>query len=294
MRHLIFQTYLLLCFQQAVCLAPSNFFEYDKGIDRAVTVVQRYAIDSVTTVEKIVVNGYDSKVPFYLFHNSNIDDSKYVMLLNGLGDSKEDWVYPSEPYLEWSRNTRSIKDSLLSLGFSIIIPDIKFHGERSYELNFRSPASLPPIISRYEDDSKLFEILISSTVKDLRIIMDYIQDRENGQTQAFGVIGYSLGGNLAILLSVSDSRISSVVGCVAPINLPKNGLEVFDGSEEVIQGQWNITPMQYVESQKSSIILLMGKTDPYTSLEDLNSFYEGIPMKDKELKLFDSGHILYC
>ena len=91
-------------------------------------------IDSVTIFEKVVLDGFDSKIPFYHYMNKRNEEKKYVFLLHGLGDDKEDWVYPSEPYLDWSRNITSIKDSLLTLGYSLIIPDAKFHGERSYEL----------------------------------------------------------------------------------------------------------------------------------------------------------------
>lgn len=274
------------------CQTDTNLFEYDRNKERSANIVQSQVIDSVTTFEKVVLDGFDSEIPFYHYINKRTDKGNYVILLHGLGDSKKDWVYPSEPYLEWSRNTRSIKDSLVSLGYNLIIPDAKFHGERSYELGFRAPESLPPVISKNEKDSKSFELLITSTVKDLRIIMDYIQNRENSLVKSFSVIGYSLGGNLAILLSVFDDRISSVVGCVPPINLPARGLEMFDWSEGVIQGQLDITPMKYAKSQNTPIILLMGKKDFFTTEKEVSDFFEEIPTTEKKLKYFESGHIL--
>ncbi|MBT8182791.1 MAG: alpha/beta hydrolase [Eudoraea sp.] len=292
MRYLITSILILFSFNVIVGQTKTNLFEYNKETEKVAVVVRKQKIDSVTIFEKIVIEGYDSKVPFYSYTNLRKEKPPFVILLHGLGDTKDDWVYPSEPYLEWSRNITSIKDSLLTLGYSIIIPDAKFHGERSYELGFRPPESLPPVISRNEKDSKLFETLMTSTVKDMKIIMDYIQSRSTDPDQSFSVIGYSMGGSLAILLSIFDDRISSVVGCVPPINLPARGLEAFNWSEEVLQGQLDITPMKYAELQKSPIMLLMGRNDFYTTEEEVSNFFENIPIKEKELKYFDSGHIL--
>lgn len=282
----------LFCFTDAFCQTETKLFEYNNSKDRSADIVQSQEIDSVTIFQKVVLDGFDSKIPFYHYINKRNKNGNYVILLHGLGDSKEDWVYPSEPYLEWSRNTRAIKDSLVSLGYNLIIPDAKFHGERSYELGFRAPESLPPVISKNQKDSKSFELLVSSTVKDLRIIMDYLQNRENNLAKSFGVIGYSLGGNLAILLSVFDERISAVVGCVPPINLPARGLEMFDWPDDVINGQINITPMTHASSLFTPTLMLMGKKDFFSLEQEVSEFYNKVSNEEKELKYFDSGHIL--
>ncbi|MCA0153508.1 alpha/beta hydrolase family protein [Winogradskyella vincentii] len=269
-----------------------NLFDYDKEKEKLAVVVQSRNLDSVTIFEKVVLDGFDSKIPFYHYINKRKSKVNYAILLHGLGDSKESWVYPSEPYLEWSQNLTSIKDSLLTLGYSLIIPDAKFHGERNYELDFRPPESLPPILSRNEKDTKLFEILMTSTAKDLRIIMDYVQQFNKVKNQSFGVIGYSMGGNIAILLSNHDERVESVVACVPPINLPGKGIETFDWPDDLVQGQLDITPMKYAINQNTPILLLMGKRDYFTPVEDAERFYNNISINEKELKFFDSGHIL--
>jgi predicted esterase len=285
----LFFTLISLC--QSFCQIETNLFKYNKT-EKSGIVIQRQELDSVTVFEKVVLDGFDSKIPFYHYINKRNKENRYVFLLHGLGDTKDDWVYPSEPYLDWSRNTTSIKDSLITLGYNLLIPDAKYHGERSYELNFRSPQSLPPIISKNENDCILFENLMTSTVKDLRIIMDYIENSNLKNDQSFSVIGYSMGANIAIILSVVDERISSVVACVPPINHPAKEIESFDWSEKVIQGQIDITPIKYAKLQSSPIILLMGKKDYFYTEKEVTSFFENISTKDKELKYFDSGHIL--
>ncbi|NNL15157.1 MAG: hypothetical protein HKO81_00775 [Flavobacteriaceae bacterium] len=292
MRYYITLLIILFSLNQTFCQTKTNLYEYNNKTEKTAVVVQRQNIDSVTVFEKVILEGFDSKIPFYHYTNSRKKHPKYLILLHGLGDSKKDWVFPSEPYLEWGRNLTSMKDSLLTLGYSLVIPDAKYHGERSYELGFRPPESLPPVISRNEKDSQLLETLMTSTVKDLRIIMDYIQQSNNIEEQTFGTIGYSMGGSLAILLSVFDDRISSVVACVPPLNLPARGLEQFNWSEDVLQGQLDITPMKYAPLQTSPILLLMGKNDFFTTENEVSDFLENITIEEKELKYFDSGHIL--
>ena len=283
---------IFFLFTVQICAAQtSNLYDYNSSKERNAEVVLAMQLDSLTTMEKVVLDGFDSKIPFYHYVNKQKENAPYVFLLHGLGDSKECWVNPSEPYLDWSRNTTAIKNELLSLGYNILIPDAKFHGERSYELGFRSPQSLPPAISKNEKDSHLFESLMTSSIKDFRIIMDYIENR-NSSDQIFNAVGYSMGSNIAILLSIFDGRINSVVACVPPINLPARGIETLNLSENTVKGQFEITPMTFAENQKAPILLLMGEKDWFASKEEVNGFMEQVATSDKELKFFDAGHIL--
>ncbi len=291
MRKLVI-TLLLFTISFVHSQTPTKLFTYNKEDNKEAIIVSQQKIDEHTQMEKVVLEGFDSKIPFYHFKNSRKEIPGYIILLHGLGDKKDMWVYPSEPWLDWSRNTTAIKDSLLALGYNVLIPDVKFHGERSYELGFKPPETLPPVISRNEKDSKLFEVMLSTTVKDVRIMMDYIQERNDMPNQSFGVIGYSLGGNLALLLGAIDDRVSSVVACVAPLNLPAKGLEMFDWPQEVLQGQVAVTPMTYAQLVKSPTMLLMGNKDFYYTDQEVADFYKGIPTSEKELKYFDSGHVL--
>jgi len=290
MKSLYLAVVFLLSSQFVLCQTPTDLYEYNGSKERMASVVQVQKIDSVTTFEKIVLEGFDSKIPFYHYRNERKENAPNIFLLHGLGDSKDCWVHPSEPYLDWSKNTTAIKDSLISLGYNILIPDAKFHGERSYELDFRLPQTLPPPLSKKEEDTKLFETLMTSTVKDLRIILDYIENR-NG-TKNFGAVGYSMGGNLAILLSIFDTRISSVVACVPPLNLPARDLATLDSSEKILQGQRDITPMTFASQLHTPILLLMGSKDFYATKEEVTTFFERVASEDKAYKFFESGHIL--
>ena len=83
---------LFISLTHAFCQTDTKWFEYDDSKERSVNIVQSQVIDSFTTFEKVVLEGFDSKIPFYHYINKRNDKGSYVLLLHGLGDSKEDWV----------------------------------------------------------------------------------------------------------------------------------------------------------------------------------------------------------
>lgn len=292
MKYLLSFLLFFICNSQVTSQVTTDLFNYIKKPNNSTSIVQNKQIDSVTDFEKIVLDGFDSKIPFYHFINKRNKTKNYIILLHGLDGSKKDWMHPSKPYLEWSENLKSIKDSLISLGYSLIIPDAKYHGERSYELDFRPAEKLPPMLSKNEKDSKHFEVLMNTTIKDIRMIMDYLGFRFKIPNLKFGIIGYSMGGAIAILLNATDNRITSIVACVPPLNHPEKEIMGFNWSKEIKNGLSNITPSNYSVFQKSPIMLLMGKKDFFYTEKEVSTFIKEIPKTKKELKYFDSGHVL--
>lgn len=85
-------------------------FDYEIKQDYSDVVVSSRDVDSTITFEKIVIEGYDSQFPFYHYCNRRNGSGQSEILLHGLGGSKEDWVYPSRPYFQWTKNLTAIKD----------------------------------------------------------------------------------------------------------------------------------------------------------------------------------------
>lgn len=276
----------------AIAQYAIDLYDYEEWQEQTVRVVSSSYVDSSITLEKIVMDGFGSNVPFYYFSNQKNSTDRYVILLHGLGSSKEDWVYPSMPYFQWTKNLTEIKDSLLVLGYNIVIPDAKYHGERSYELNFRDPGSLPPIFSKSQDDADLFYDLYISTIKEVRFIMDYFENRNKESELRFNLIGYSMGGALSLILNTVDERINSVVACVPPLARPFSELQELQWSGEIAEKMKVISPLYVAADQKSPIAMLMGRTDSFISVNEAREFYEQIQINDKNLKFYESGHEL--
>lgn len=238
--------------------------------------------DNGNTFEKIVIDGFDSKIPFYTIKPKDNKVEKYVILLHGITGSKDNWTNPttslSEKYVK-------LKDSLLTLGYSVIIPDAKYHGERSYQGNFASPLTF--FLS--QDVQKIYN-LYTSSVKDIRILMDYIESKSTSTTRTFDVIGYSMGGQMTIFLNSVESRLNRVVICVAPLDF-KTGVRLGMSEENTRKVEF-MSPKNFATRQKSPVTLLMGTKDGWYSKEEAQDFFNKITIKDKSLKFYESGHYL--
>tara|TARA_R110002049_G_scaffold85844_1_gene218254 strand:+ start:6269 stop:6838 length:570 start_codon:yes stop_codon:yes gene_type:complete len=151
---------------------------YFPKIEYNAKIVASYTDANNNAFEKIVIDRFDSKVPFYHIKSKDKNENKFIILLHGLTASKDDWVNPTGSFAK-------LKDSLLTLGYTVLIPDAKYHGERSYQGNFASPLTF----FSSQDVQKIYN-LYTSSVKDIQIIMDYIESKSTSKTQIFDVIGY--------------------------------------------------------------------------------------------------------
>ena len=246
-------------------------------------IVESNTADNGNTFEKIVIDGFDSKIPFYRIKPKERKEGNYVILLHGITGNKDNWVNPTTSLTE---KYVKLKDSLLTLGYSIIIPDAKYHGERSYEANFASPLTFFS-----SQDSQKAHNMFSTTVKDIRIIMDYIQSNSDNSSTTFNVIGYSMGGVVTILLNSVDDRLNRVVVCVAPLD-GQNASKRIGMNEDNAKNMESISPKNYAILQKAPITLLMGTKDGWYTKEEAQDFFDKITLKDKSLKFYESGHYL--
>ena len=248
-------------------------------------VVQNDTSKTGTIFQKIVIDGYDSRFPFYYIQPENNLDNRCVILLHGASSNKDFWVYARNS--ESNKFTR-LKDSLLSLGIALIIPDMKYSGERSYEIDFASSGSL--IASKqFQKYSDLF----TTTVKDVRIIMDYIESRSSLTSLSFNIIGWSLGSLPTILLNSVDERLQSVVVCVPGLILVKMS-QWFDlkGTEAGNKLDSVLDLFRYAKIQKSPVCLLMANADQYYTEQEARDFNDQITVEGKVIKIYDSGHQL--
>ena len=255
-------------------------------------VVKSGKIDSVTRFEKTVIDAFDSKVPFYHIINERQSENKYAILLHGLGGNKMYWIYPSEPWLQYTRNLTAVKDSLIRLGFSLIILDAKYHGERSYELNFGDASYLPPGRSQNVKDAYTFYDMLVSTAKEVRLLMDYAEAFHKDEAVVFYLVGYSMGGGISLLLNAVDERINGVVACVPPMGLPYSDLKDGDWPDDLTEKMKSVSPLYAAARQKSPIALFMGKKDFFIPVAEAEEFYKIVTIADKQIRFYDAGHEL--
>jgi len=282
---------LLLIFG-LIFVSATSFAQYKTGhlnyypkAEYKAKVAASNTLENGTTFEKIVIDGFDTRVPFYLIKPEINNTNKFVILLHGITGSKENWVNPTSSL---STKYVKLKDSLVSIGYNIIIPDAKYHGERSYEADFASPISFFST-----QDVQKIQNLWATSVKDIRVIMDYMQSLPNGELLTFNIVGYSMGGLMAIYLNSVDDRLNRVVACVAPLGSTiKAGMSLGLKEENAKKVEELFSSDIYAPMQKAPITLLMGTKDSWYTEMEAQDFYDNIEIKAKALKFYESGHYL--
>jgi len=276
---------ILILFSCKILLAQADttHFSYFEKEEYHAFIAESNTLANGTTQEKVVIDGFDSRVPFYYIKPKSNENGKYVILLHGITAAKDNWIYPSTSL---SAKYVKLKDSLLTLGFNVIIPDAKYHGERSHEADFVSP-----VIKAQTQDIQYYYNLFTTTVKDIRIIMDHIQSTDEDEITSFNLIGYSMGGMMAILLNAIDDRFDRVVICVAPLDMKKTAMRI--GMEEVSANKLgSIAPKHFASLQKAPISYLVGTKDGWYSKEEAQAFFDAITLEDKTVNFYESGHYL--
>jgi len=261
------------------------YLSYDLKTEYNAKVAASDTSDDGTTFEKIVIDGFDSRVPFYVIKPEINKTNKFAILLHGITGSKENWVIPTSSL---SKKYVKLKDSLVSIGYNVIIPDAKYHGERSYEADFVSP-----IAFYATQDVQKIQSLWATTVKDIRIIIDYMQSLPNEKQITFDVVGYSMGALMAIYLNSVDGRLNSIVACVAPLgSVLKASMSLGLNEENAKKMEERFSSELYAPLQKAPITLLMGTKDGWYTEKEAQDFYDNIEIKAKTLKFYESGHYL--
>jgi hypothetical protein len=89
------------------CLSQENLkmFQYDKRSLFNDYIADNFDNDTIQK-KKIVIDGFDSKIPFYHFSQINSTSNSFVFLLHGANGSKDSW-------LEYN----IIQDSLAKIGY---------------------------------------------------------------------------------------------------------------------------------------------------------------------------------
>lgn len=249
----------------------SQFFDYDKTIPLEARVVDKIEETSYIR-EKIVFQGMGSnRVPGYLaIPKKGNGPYPCVLLLHGVGDSKESW---------WKENSFNsggiLTKQLIDSGFAVLSLDAEYHGERLLNNDYESA------------DVFIFQKgwvlqardMIVQTVAEYRRAMDYLATRKDIDASQFGAIGYSMGGMMVFNLCSTDTRIKVGVASVTPI-LKENHSAL---------AVYNFAP--YITTPY--FLMLNGKNDDRNySTAEAQRLFQLIKSDKKDIKFFESGHKL--
>ncbi|NBB86638.1 MAG: alpha/beta fold hydrolase [Bacteroidetes bacterium] len=246
--------------------AVSQFFGYNHEAPLRADVVAETETDAYTR-EKIVFTGVaNSRVPAYLaMPTTEADAYPVVILIDGIYGAKERWFEDDS----WPRG-RAVTDRLIAEGFAVMALDVRYHGERAAENDYR--------ISTHWAD--LRDMIVPS-VREHRRAMDYLETREAIDTDRIGLLGLSMGGMMSFMLSAVEPRVQAVATGVTPAG-------AFPELRDM-----PIAPQTYAGGITDiPFLMMMGREDPYYTEAEATALFDLLPTPTKELIFYDAAHRL--
>jgi len=180
-----------------------------------------------------------------------------VLLLHGFSSSKE-------------RMAQSVGRELLSLGVASLALDLPFHGERDGDVGSlsRNPLAL---VGAWR-----------SAIAESRDAITWLTAHASVDAERIGVVGYSLGGFLALMAAAEDERLR-VVALAAAGDLPDH-----TPYASLIRGLVN--PLRAAERLSGRPLLLVnGRSDTTTRPAQAQRLFDAA-REPKTLHWYNGGH----
>lgn len=197
--------------------------------------------------------------------------------LHAMGRSHLRWWQPElngKPTIE---QTHRITRMALQQGYAVVAIDARAHGQR------RHPGQPHPAQRAMRDmhwfgQRQAYEQMIIDTVRDHRVLLDWVVKQPHLDATRIAAAGYSMGAQGALLLAGLDDRVQAVAAMVPP-HLGDNVAAV--APKNVAAGL-----------QGKRVWLLTGDDDDHASPDENRALFEAIPGPDKKHLRFESGHLL--
>jgi dienelactone hydrolase len=242
----------------------TDFYRYDRGLELNARTVDSWESE-IARLEKIVfTTSTGERVPGELaIPLQGKPPFPVVLLLHGLGNSRQRWE---------EEDRASLQRGLLAAGAATFAIDLELHGERAARNDYQSPVYLTfgdSLFIRSRD------MLIQSTI-DARRALDVLRARADIDGRRMGVVGYSMGGMIAVVLSALESDLAGAVACAVPM----------------VDQPAPIDPFQFAPHARVSLLLLIGRSDWLSSPPDAEMLRGLVPVPGSRLVFYESGHVL--
>lgn len=172
-------------------------------------------------------------------------------------------------------NVNKLGKAALNNGYAVVAIDARYHGSRKDpEKTLRSIMNDLHLFG----NKSPYEEMIVNTVKDYRVLIDWLTTNNRIDSENIVMAGYSMGGQISLLTASADNRISGVVSIVPP-----------SLDDKVAQ----VAPKNVVSLISASKLLLVTSDDDENASVTENKFlFDLIPISDKEHLVFEGDHIL--
>jgi len=195
--------------------------------------------------------------------------------ISAMGRSYVRWWTDSFKERPTVTQVNRIADLAARDGYVVISIDARYHGKRKDpNKTLRSIMNDMHFFGNKDD----YEAMIRDTVLDHRVLLDWIERQDNLDKTHIKAVGYSMGGQIALLLASIDERVTHVISIVPP----------FVGDKIALVAPKNLVPLL----GDRPVLLITASNDENASSKENDRLFELLPGADKERMSFDGGHIL--
>ena len=174
-------------------------------------------------------------------------------------------------------NTHRLAELALQQGYVVIALDAREHGDRKNADKPLTPRELLRNL-HWWGEREPYERLIVDTVKDWRVLLDWVAQQPQFDRSNIRAAGYSMGAQMALLLAGTDGRVSAVAAMVPP------GLT----NRVAVVAPLNVAP----QLAASRVWLLTADDDDHASVDENASLFTALPGAGKQHLRFAGGHLL--
>jgi dienelactone hydrolase len=200
-----------------------------------------------------------------------------LLALHGMGRTQWRWwqaEFKGRPTIE---NTHLVAEQALRQGHVVLALDARRHGERKDPQNPLLAQDLMRELHLW-GRREPYERLIIDTVKDYRVLLDWVQQQPGFDAARVRAAGYSMGAQMALLLAGTDPRVRSVAAMVPPH---------LDGKVAAV------APLSVAQRlQDVPVWLLTADEDDYATVAQNAALFAALPGPRSQHLRFASGHLL--
>ena len=228
-----------------------------------------YAI-SYRSFDGSLVNGQIS------YPESCAQSCPVVVGISAMGRNYNRWWIDSWKDRPTVTNVNKIGSAALSNDSALVAIDARYHGSRK-DPN-KTLRSIMNDMNLFGDKSS-YEAMIIDTAKDYRILLDWIEANDRLDNKNITVAGYSMGGQLSLLIGSLDPRVSKIISIVPPYLDDKVA---------------RVAPKNLISKigREVDVLLLTSDDDENATVEQNRELYDAIPSGNKKHLVYEGSHIL--
>ena len=222
-------------------------------------------------------DSFDGEVVYGQISYPDNESEKYPVLIgiSAMGRSYVRWWVDTFNDNSTVTQANKITDLADRNGYVVVSIDARYHGKRKDP--DRSLRSIMNDLHFFGDKSD-YEAMIRDTVLDHRVLLDWIERQDDLDINKIKVAGYSMGGQISLILGSVEARVSDIISIVPPFVDDKIAL---------------VAPKNFVTILGDKPVLLITAADDENSSVTENDFlFSLMPGANKERIDFDGGHIL--